>query len=112
MIDFILTGDDRTTNTDIAHEAYNTLPNVVAFTTLHEGDIRLERADGGTLVFNLEENREWTETDDEDRETITVDGWTATIYDSEGTAETTDGAPVETPDDLNTIIEHIAAWAE
>lgn len=112
MIDFILTGDDRTTNADIANNVYNTLPGVIYFETLHEGEISLERADGGTLVFNLEETSEWTETDDEDRETITVDGWTATIYDYEGTAETTDGAPINTPADLNTLIEHIAAWAE
>lgn len=106
-----LTGDDRITNRDIAHTAYNNLPGVIYFETLHEGDISLERADGGTLVFNLEETREWTETDDEDVETITVDGWTATIYDAEGTAETTDGAPIHTPADLHFLTDYIAAWA-
>lgn len=106
-----LTGDDRITNCDIAHTAYNTLPGVIYFETLHEGEIRLERADGGTLVFNLEETREWTETDDEDVETITVDGWTLTTYDAEGTAETTDGAPIHTPADLHFLTAYIAAWA-
>lgn len=106
-----LTGDDRITNRDIAHTAYNNLPNVTAFTTLDDGSIRLHHDNGSTLVFGLEETREWTETDDEDRETVTVDGWTATIYDYEGTAETTDGAPINTPAGLDTLTACITEWA-
>lgn len=106
-----LTGDDRIDNRDIAHTAYNNLPNVTDFTTLDDGSIRLHHEDGSTLVFGLEETREWTETDDEDRETITVDGWTATIYDAEGYAETTDGAPIHTPADLHFLTACITEWA-
>lgn len=107
-----LTGDDRITNRDIAHTAYHDNANVNDWGIDHDGNAVLSHDDGSTLVFNLEENREWTETDDEDRETITVDGWTATIYDAEGYAETTDGAHINTPAGLETLTDCIAEWAE
>lgn len=106
-----LTGDDRITNRDIARAAYHDNANIADCGTDHDGNAVLTHDDGSTLVFNIEETREWTETDDEDRETITVDGWTLTTYDAEGYSVTTDGAPIHTPDDLNDLTAYIAAWA-
>lgn len=93
------------TNADIearyfAHAAYHELPNIADWTIGHDGSTTLHHDNGETFVFDLEE------TDG------TVDGWTYTVYDTEGDDRTTDGGPVRTTADLAALVDEITRWAE
>lgn len=103
---FTLTIDDDNALTarDIATTAYSDIHNVDEWLIDQNGMAVLEREDGATFEFSLEARTE-------DDDTATIDGWTATAYDVEGDMETTDGAPIETAQDIDALFDLIIEWA-
>lgn len=84
---------------DITYAAYNELPHVADWTINHGGSITLHHDNGEDFAFGLED------TDG------TVDGYTYTIYDTEGDDYTTDGGNIDSVDDLDGLVDEITRWA-
>lgn len=85
---------------DIARAAYRALPTIEFYDTYADGSVKITRTDGETLTYRIEDTEG------------TVDGYTYTIYDTEGDDYSTDGGPATTVSDFACLFDEITRWAE